>query len=70
MQIEKAIERMKSYKKIHSDDYFDLAIEALEKQKQGCEGCIRYGKYENEIEYGYPSPCTFCKRRAEDRYTT
>jgi len=32
MKIEKAIEHMKSYKKMHADEYFDMAIEALEKQ--------------------------------------
>ena len=37
-----------------------------------CEGCESQGKYENEVEYGYPSPCTRCARRAIDnhRYKT
>jgi hypothetical protein len=35
MQIKKAIERMKSYKQMHTDDYFDLAINSLEKQLYG-----------------------------------
>ena len=34
-----------------------------------CEGCKHKGQYENEIEYGYPSPCAGCKRRAQDRYS-
>ena len=33
-----------------------------------CEGCAEIGKWENENEYGYPSPCTRCKRRACDNY--
>ena len=33
-----------------------------------CEGCQHKGAYENEVEYGYPSPCTCCKRRCVDRY--
>ena len=37
-------------------------------QTESCEGCIQYGLWENEIEYGYPSPCTRCKRRANDNY--
>jgi hypothetical protein len=54
--------------------------EAVEKAKSGiiqvlpstepetCEGCKHLGKWEDEVEYGYPSPCTRCKRRAEDNY--
>ena len=37
-------------------------------QPESCEGCIQYGLWENEIEYGYPNPCTRCKRRANDNY--
>ncbi len=33
-----------------------------------CSGCIYNKKFENEIEYGYNSPCTCCKRRANDNY--
>lgn len=33
-----------------------------------CEGCAELGRWENEYEYGYPSPCTYCKRRACDNY--
>lgn len=33
-----------------------------------CEGCVNKGQYENELEYGYPSPCTRCKRRNTDNY--
>lgn len=33
-----------------------------------CEGCKHFGKWENEVEYGYPSPCTCCKRRADDHF--
>ena len=34
MNIEKAIERMKSYKKMHSDEYFDFVIAILERQSR------------------------------------
>ena len=44
---------------------YELAPSA---QPETCEGCKHLGKWENEVEYGYPSPCTRCKRRAEDRY--
>lgn len=37
-------------------------------QSESCEGCKHLGKWKNEVEYGYPSPCTRCKRRAEDHY--
>ena len=33
-----------------------------------CDGCVNKGQYENELEYGYPSPCTRCKRRNTDNY--
>jgi hypothetical protein len=33
-----------------------------------CEGCESQGEYENEVEYGYPSPCTDCARRSIDNY--
>ena len=48
------------------------AIDALKAlpsaQTKTCEGCKHLGKWENEVEYGYPSPCTCCKRRVEDDY--
>lgn len=37
-------------------------------QLETCEGCKHYGRWENEVEYGYSSPCTRCKRRAGDYY--
>ena len=37
-------------------------------QPETCEGCKHLGKWENEVEYGYPSSCTCCKRRAWDHY--
>ena len=37
-------------------------------QPETCEGCKHLNKWENEVEYGCPSPCTGCKRRAGDRY--
>lgn len=57
---------------------FRMAITALElfgnaeqlpsALPETCEGCKHLGKWENEFEYGYPSPCTRCKRRVEDHY--
>ena len=57
---------------------FRMAIAALElfgnaeqlpsAQPETCEGCKHLGKWENEVEYGYPSPCTRCKRKVEDHY--
>lgn len=35
---------------------------------KSCEGCKHKGKWENEIEYGYNSPCTNCMRRLNDNY--
>ena len=47
-------------------------IEHLEQmpsvQKKTCKGCRHIHNWENEIEYGYPSPCTRCKRIMEDNY--
>lgn len=40
----------------------------LTAQLKTCEGCKHLNKWENEVEYGYPSPCTCCKRRMEDNY--
>jgi hypothetical protein len=37
-------------------------------QPETCEGCKHLDKWENEVEYGYPSPCTNCKRRVGDHY--
>lgn len=32
-------------------------------QSKNCEGCKHFGKWENEVEYGYPSSCTCCTRK-------
>ena len=50
-----------------------LAIDALRRAQPAndpliCEGCEHKGKWETEYEYGYPSPCTLCARRAVDNY--
>lgn len=37
-------------------------------QSDSCEGCKHMGLWENEVEYGYSSPCTRCKRRVSDNY--
>jgi hypothetical protein len=47
----------------------DLITEAERRERvAGCDGCAEWGKWENEIEYGYPSPCTKCKRRCTDNW--
>lgn len=55
-----------------AQEVFADCIEALEilpsAQPEICEGCKHLGKWENEVEYGYPSPCTRCKRRVGDHY--
>lgn len=33
-----------------------------------CDGCVHKNNWENEVEYGYPSPCTACSRRCIDNY--
>ena len=49
-----------------------VAVSEIERlpsaQPETCEGCKHLGKWENEVEYGYNSPCTGCKRIASDRY--
>lgn len=49
-----------------------LATEFIEQlpsaQPDSCKGCKHMGLWENEVENGYPSPCTRCKRRASDNY--
>ena len=37
-------------------------------QPDSCKGCKHMGLWENEVEYGYTSPCTRCKRKASDNY--
>ena len=59
-----------------ADDYYPISAKGIAKkvkelpsvQPETCEGCKHLGKWENEVEYGYPSPCTRCKRRVEDHY--
>lgn len=51
------------------DDVYEEIVEQLPSaQPETCEGCKHLGKWENEVEYGYPSPCTRCKRRVNDNY--
>ena len=50
-------------------EQFIKLLEALPSaQPESCDECKHLGKWENEVEYGYPSPCTHCKRRARDHY--
>ena len=55
------------YWNVYSELY-DMIAALPSAQPESCEGCIQYGLWENEIEYGYPSPCTGCKRRVDDNY--
>jgi hypothetical protein len=53
-------------------EYQEIAEKMINKipsaQPETCEGCKHLGKWKNEVEYGYPSPCTRCKRRVDDHY--
>ena len=70
------LRKMQTYKLFAGDDM--LLIDQAEAQTElmmlpsaqpeTCEGCKHLGKWENEVEYGYPSPCTRCKRRVNDNY--
>lgn len=55
--------------------FIELAITALREKLEReepkaltCDGCNNQYQYEKEVEYGFPSPCTSCKRIAPDRY--
>ena len=50
------------------DGVADIIEDLPSAPPETCEGCKHLGKWENEVEYGYPSPCTCCKRRVEDYY--
>ena len=47
---------------------FEAIRDAPTIDAMSCEGCIHEGKWENEYENGYSSPCTKCKRRALDNW--
>lgn len=53
---------------LYTDEICNALEELPSAQPETCEGCRHLGKWENEVEYGYPSPCTRCKRRVEDHY--
>ena len=50
------------------DEITDAIMQVPSAQPETCEGCKHLGKWENEVEYGYNSLCTGCRRRASDRY--
>ena len=50
----------------HKYDFNHLVYVA--RKNESCVNCKHKEKWENEIEYGYPSPCTRCKRRCNDNY--
>ena len=60
-------ERLLNFKK-EIDATFDKIMALPSAQPESCDECKHLGKWENEVEYGYPSPCTHCKRRAMDHY--
>lgn len=53
---------------INKTDAYKVLTDLPSVQPETCKGCKHLGKWENEVEYGYPSPCTRCKRRVEDHY--
>lgn len=73
-----ALEREKSLveRPITETRWFDLGLgkaqdvisELPSAQPNSCEGCKHLGEWKAEVEYGYPSPCTNCRRTAEDCY--
>lgn len=53
----------------HYPSWYAEQIKELPSAKpETCEGCKHLNKWENEVEYGYNSPCTECKRRVADHY--
>ena len=50
------------------NDAYNLIVQLPSALKETCEGCKHLNKCENEVECGYNSPCTTCKRRVEDHY--
>lgn len=50
------------------NNYCAELVQLPSAQPETCEGCKHFDKWENEVEYGYSSPCTRCKRRVEDNY--
>ena len=63
-------------KQIGGSYAIDRAIEVLERLQDAqperewnyCEGCKHRGMWENEVEYGYNSPCTNCAERVSSNY--
>ena len=53
---------------LYTDEIYVVLESLPPTQPKTCEGCKHLGKWENEVEYGYQSPCTRCKRRVEDHY--
>ena len=62
---------IKTYAEGRNDQWFDDVAKLTllpSAQSDSCEGCKHFGKWEDEVEYGYSSPCTCCKRRVGDHY--
>ena len=37
-------------------------------ERKICKGCKHVGLYDDEVQYGAPSPCTGCARQRPDNY--
>lgn len=80
MDTESMIRELRVLEELHKKDFVnfgevrwsdlchDVANRLEELTNVTCEGCKHKGNWENEIELGYNSPCTSCKRRANDNY--
>ena len=53
---------------IYKADAYKALADLPSAQPETCEGCKHSGKWKNEVECGYLSPCTLCKRRVADNY--
>ena len=53
---------------INEDDAIEAILMLPSAEPETCDGCKHWNLWEDEIEYGYPSPCTICKRRVNDNY--
>lgn len=45
-----------------------IALKEQAERSKGCKGCTEQGKWDSELEYGYPCPCLMCCRNCSDNY--